>query len=208
MAKPTLPRWADVSGDIVEPISGKKDVGWVEEERPPNSYVNWFWNKVYEWAKWLDDNFTDDAQPKPEQEHLRAISHFERALDGQGWDKSISGDAPFMQNADATAEPAIMPIDLMVGERIKEWGVLVKDDSNPYTIDAKLWKRTAAAAPVQIGSTQSSDGGGGLQTLSETLGTPEVGITNTQYWVAVENADSAPASQLILYNGYFKTDRA
>lgn len=55
--KPTdLPRWSDVGGDIVEPTSGKKDVGWVSAERPPAQYFNWLLNQGYKWLKWLDDN--------------------------------------------------------------------------------------------------------------------------------------------------------
>lgn len=55
MAKPaSLPRWADVGGDIVEPSSGKKDIGWIVSEQPPHSYFNWFQNLVYQWCDYLD----------------------------------------------------------------------------------------------------------------------------------------------------------
>lgn len=55
MAKPaSLPRWADVGGDIVEPSSGKKDTGWIVSEQPPHSYFNWFQNLVYQWCDYLD----------------------------------------------------------------------------------------------------------------------------------------------------------
>lgn len=55
MPKPaSLPRWANVGGDIVEPSSGKKDIGWIDAELPPHSYFNWFMNLVYQWAVYLD----------------------------------------------------------------------------------------------------------------------------------------------------------
>lgn len=54
MPQPTeLPRWADVGGDIVEPNSAKKDVGWVSAERPPAQYFNWILNLIYQWIEWL-----------------------------------------------------------------------------------------------------------------------------------------------------------
>lgn len=56
MPKPTsTPRWADVGGDIVEPSAGKKNVGWLADERPPAQYFNWLLNTIYLWCKWIDD---------------------------------------------------------------------------------------------------------------------------------------------------------
>lgn len=55
MAKPaTTPRWADVGGAIVEPAAGKKDIGWIAE-KPPHQTFNWWQNLVYQWIKWIDD---------------------------------------------------------------------------------------------------------------------------------------------------------
>jgi hypothetical protein len=59
-AKPTsLPRWADVGGDIVEPTSGKKNVGWVSDEEPPAQYMNWLQNLNYLWTQYLSDGVFD-----------------------------------------------------------------------------------------------------------------------------------------------------
>lgn len=51
----SLPRWADVSGDIVEPTSGEKDVGWEPDTKPPAQYFNWWQNLVYQWMQYLND---------------------------------------------------------------------------------------------------------------------------------------------------------
>lgn len=51
----TTPRWADVGGDIVEPATGKKDVGWAAGERPANSFFNWLLNLIYLWMLYLRD---------------------------------------------------------------------------------------------------------------------------------------------------------
>lgn len=55
MAKPSfLPRWADVLGKIVVPSSGKQDVGFVAEEKPPEGFLNWLFNGAYQWLSYLD----------------------------------------------------------------------------------------------------------------------------------------------------------
>jgi hypothetical protein len=60
MAKPvSLPRWASTgSADVVEPTSGKKDVGFVAGERPPAQYFNWLFELIYDWFAFLDTLFT------------------------------------------------------------------------------------------------------------------------------------------------------
>ncbi len=56
MARPAeLPRWADVGGDIETPSSGKQDIGWLVNERPPAQYFNWLANTTYLWTQYLDD---------------------------------------------------------------------------------------------------------------------------------------------------------
>lgn len=57
--KPTeLPRWADTgsapAGNITDPPSGNKDMGWVADEVPPSSWFNWWQQLVYKWTQWLD----------------------------------------------------------------------------------------------------------------------------------------------------------
>jgi len=54
-----LPRWADISGDIVEPNSGKKDTGWVDDEEPANEFFNWLQYYNYLWAQYLNDGDLD-----------------------------------------------------------------------------------------------------------------------------------------------------
>ena len=54
MAKPTTePRWADVGGAIVEPPEAKKDVGWIVE-KPPHQTFNWWMNLVFQWINFLN----------------------------------------------------------------------------------------------------------------------------------------------------------
>lgn len=59
-AKPSsVPRWADVGGAIVEPSSGKKDIGWAAGERPPAQFFNWLLNLIYQWILYLSDGALD-----------------------------------------------------------------------------------------------------------------------------------------------------
>lgn len=62
-ASSTLPRWAStVSADparVVEPPSGKKDVGWDVAEKPPAQWKNWLSLQVYTWLLWLDSYETE-----------------------------------------------------------------------------------------------------------------------------------------------------
>jgi len=61
-SKPTvLPRWANVGGDVVTPLSGKQDIGWVPQERPPAEYMNWLALHAYNWHAWLDDLILSDS---------------------------------------------------------------------------------------------------------------------------------------------------
>lgn len=53
MLKPTkLPRWADVSGVIVEPSEAKKNIGFIAE-RPTLGVLNWIFNLIYLWLSFL-----------------------------------------------------------------------------------------------------------------------------------------------------------
>jgi hypothetical protein len=55
-AKPTsTPRWANLGGLIVEPSSGKKDVGWVDAEKPAAESFNWYQNLAWQWTQYLSD---------------------------------------------------------------------------------------------------------------------------------------------------------
>jgi hypothetical protein len=59
-SKPTkVPRWADTSTNITEPLEGKKDEGWLFEEVPPSSWENWRTNLIGSWMKWFDERFFD-----------------------------------------------------------------------------------------------------------------------------------------------------
>lgn len=54
-AKPTeIFHWASVGGDVVEPNSGRQDVGYIEGEMPPAPEANYLFKTVGEWLAWLN----------------------------------------------------------------------------------------------------------------------------------------------------------
>ena len=63
MAKPAaLPEWAtDAGADVVEPSTGKKEIGWEAEERPPAQFLNWWQELVYDWLSYLNDGDFEGA---------------------------------------------------------------------------------------------------------------------------------------------------
>lgn len=61
-SKPTtIPRWADTSGNVVEPSSGKKDAGWLVQEKAISSWENWKAKLIGDWVKWIDERLADGA---------------------------------------------------------------------------------------------------------------------------------------------------
>lgn len=51
--KPTsIPRWA-ANVSVVEPSLGKKNVGWLNGERPASAMWNWLQRNLSEWVMWL-----------------------------------------------------------------------------------------------------------------------------------------------------------
>lgn len=85
MARPaSLPVWA-TAGDIAEPGSGKKALGWVTGEQPPAQYFNWYQNLTYLWIEALAEE-NDDAP------YLAASNTFTGALNTFTGDVAVSDD--------------------------------------------------------------------------------------------------------------------
>jgi len=46
-----LPKWATDSGTTLEPSTGRKELGWEVDDKPPARFWNWMWNNQYKWLK-------------------------------------------------------------------------------------------------------------------------------------------------------------
>lgn len=104
-----LPRWANtVSGDtsrVVEPNSGKKDVGYAVDEQPPCTYENWLKLKTYQWLKWCDD--MDFAALSADNEFTGA-----NQFDGTtSFNDEVDINAALVVEGPITADAAVSPTD-------------------------------------------------------------------------------------------------
>lgn len=53
-APSSLPEWAtDGAASIEEPTTAKKQLGWVEREKPPAAIFNWLGKVTYDWLLWI-----------------------------------------------------------------------------------------------------------------------------------------------------------
>ncbi|MNS52543.1 hypothetical protein D3C72_852610 [compost metagenome] len=61
MPKPSSkPRWGTSGAVITEPSEGKKNIGWLSPEKPPDGVFNWLFNLIYQWIDWLDGATGED----------------------------------------------------------------------------------------------------------------------------------------------------
>jgi hypothetical protein len=94
-----LPEWATGGSAVIdEPPTQKKQLGWEAFEKPSHGWFNYWWNLVYLWLAWLDENVV----PVPEIGFLyRFGSPAEIVLDaspGAGGFQQIQGTVTFVGN--------------------------------------------------------------------------------------------------------------
>lgn len=138
MPRPSqFPRWADVDPDenVVEPPENKKDVGWVENEKPPARFFNWLFYNIYRWVSWLS------AQVATEE--LRSNNPLT-------WDGSDIGFTAPIQIVSRTDEAARInqilaadsPLELADGEVLVVY--LDQESASPVTLTAGTYGTLAA----------------------------------------------------------------
>lgn len=107
MAQPTTqPRWANNGGVLVQPASGKLDIGWLPGELPPGQYMNWWMNLVYLWVQYLLATLT------------MTRTKFPTAIFATNWAASItfSGTDPWL--ASSGAGDAYVDLDIPQGYKL------------------------------------------------------------------------------------------
>jgi hypothetical protein len=162
----TDPRWADVGADIVEPTSGKKDIGWEAAEKPPAQYFNWFMNLVYQWQQF----FAEDELHLPPSLAVLDVS----ASAGNGTHagyilQSDNGGDCFFE----------FPIVLPPGFVINAITVYMKEANLAgEEIEASIWEGSPAAGSIaQKSTTKTSGVSGALATMGWTSADSDIPLT-------------------------------
>lgn len=170
-SKPTTtPRWADNGGAIVNPTSGKKDVGFVPTEKPPAEFVNWKWNLDFQWLEYLKDG----------------------ALEGN---HSVAGDLAvngvLTVNGLLTAD-AVGPLHVAT---ISSTGMVAnEDDWAPAGIDTASLVRLAATSPIIISGIAAGQTHGRLLILSLLGGSSNITLADNSGASAAGNRFTCPGN--------------
>lgn len=213
MAKPTnTPRWADVGGAIVEPTSGKKDIGHVPAERPPAQYLNWLFNLIYQWVAWLDTI----TAPGSGAEALSITSAGVLAADGKHGDRKWlvnprswsvedgSGDVTYIRvNLGAADDTylATAPLNLRVGDRVRSI-VFYAGGSNDWDFELRRVARaTGAVTVVATANSSALPGEISLAAIDHTI------LEDFVYSLAVAHDADAVAADLQLTYAEVTYDR-
>lgn len=213
MAKPTnTPRWADVGGAIVEPTSGKKNVGNVAGERPPAQYLNWLFNLIYLWIVWLNDI----VAPGSGSESISISSAGVLGANGKHGDRKHlvnprdwavedgTGDVTYIRVNLGTADDtylATAPLNLRVGDRVRSI-VFYAGGSNDWDFELRRVARaTGAVTVVATANSSALPGEISLAAIDHTI------LEDFVYSLAVAHDADAVAANLQLTYAEVTYDR-
>lgn len=152
MAKPSsLPRWADVGGDIVEPTSGKKDKGWEGAERPAGQYFNWLLNLIYQWLLWISGVAAA----------VRVSYGVEDGAGSFGTTWTISTSPTWEISGTATSAAAWwVPVRVPIGAVISNMRAHVKSGGATSYVTARMYVFTASGTNTSSTGVSSDTTGG------------------------------------------------
>jgi hypothetical protein len=140
MARPSnLPEWASGgSAAIVEPLAGKKLIGYVSGEHPPAEIDNWLLHLIYLWISWFVTRADQPTTVAPDVGH--AVS--------AGWAITSTGEITGSTNAASWA----VPVQARVGDTIASVSARVKPGGATNTV-------TVAIATIKDGVATAISGG-------------------------------------------------
>lgn len=167
MAKPTnVGRWGDVSAPIVEPTSGKKDVGWAAGERPAAQIRNFLDNVGYLWRQWLDAI----VAPASGSEAVSMSAAGDILADGKHGDRKFlvnpraweiedgAGDVTYIRVNLGTVNDdylATAPLNLRVGDRVRSI-VFYAGGNNDWDFELRRVARATGAVTVVATTNESA----------------------------------------------------
>jgi hypothetical protein len=184
------PRWGDVGGDIVEPSSGQKDVGFVAGQKAPAQFLNWLLNLLYQWIVYLSDGV---FQHSTKTLTIPAAAGLPDPFTGN-WEYSATA-MRWTEPGGTGGDRVVYPIILDVGERIVAVRAKIRDTNDGAgALLMKLWDADATAAtPTQIGATQTSNHDGTRKTLTLSGLTTTVTVAHS-YSIEITSGASGGAS--------------
>lgn len=196
--KPTnTPRWANSGGAIVEPSSGKKDVGFVAGERPPAQFLNWLLNLLYLWVAWLNDI----VAPGSGSEALSISSAGTLAADGKHGDRLlvVHAAAGNGTNAGISAGNGYMaatgagewwlPIPIRVGDRIKTLNLWANDSIvGGQTVTVELVRFSSTGTRTSIAGPSPSSGAWAATAILSSLN--HTVLTDNVYYARIAYSSS------------------
>lgn len=187
-SKPTnKPRFAHdgaaPSGEVLEPSSGKKDVGWEGGEEPGHDYMNWIHSLTYEWIDWLDDGDCDFAALS-----ANSVTTDEGGIRHAACEEPISihacassaGTRTTTKIAHGSGFTVWMPITGKVGSKITSARMRL-DDLGGAGWTADLVKMNLATRAETV--IQAATGSGGDSYWTATPASPETIATGFTYYL-------------------------
>lgn len=96
MSRPLVePAFSTSGANVVEPSSGKKATGWLDNEIPPSEYFNWIHKISYDWIHYFASIIPDGAVPlksSTDADALSLVNKLAKASLQAGSDPTVVGD--------------------------------------------------------------------------------------------------------------------
>jgi hypothetical protein len=188
----TLPRWADdVTGDttrVIEPPSGKKDVGWATQEKPAAQHANWLFNIIYQWIAWLASlpvTIFDETW-----EELVPATSGHDAGGGAAWTLA----AVSITNSNPSPNNFYIPLFTKVGEKISVQ-LAIKTPGTVGVMHASLQEYEDATETFTSVGDQDSVATSALQFL--TLATEHTVLAGHSYFIIVDTTDPSAVARTV-----------
>lgn len=194
--RPTLePRWmtdpnfADVN-QTAEPNEGKKDVGWVGQEKPPAQYFNWLCGLLFRWVKWLNASYGANTM---------VLGAADMIGDGANW--LYKGNS--WQVTVISPPPLYIHIPLLAGQRITGARIYIKEGgtgTSYTTCQLFHYNRLTQTETSKSTAVNSADSAAGqVITLTGVTIEEQVGASGIGYYVKVTATDPVGAMQRDIY---------
>lgn len=183
MTKPataTLPRWANSGGATTEPPSGKKDIGWIDDEEPSAEYQNWLNLQDYNWLAWVDTRVFDGYVQPTEGVDVRivAASGYAAVQKADTTMQAMRGDTP------GTSDTEFTTVSYVQG--------YARQDNATYDATHTL-TITSGASPVLMDWDYASlECGAGITASGNNIEFDEAGIYHIDAWVIWGTPPTAP----------------